>query len=222
MSIVRLFIIESINPMDLLQGRTESQGLAEICKIIGHEVAIFSAYSKDDFQKLCKYISSISSEHDKNKRKGIPLCIHISAHGNEDGLAFGKDFIEWKEILKIMKPIFTDLEVAQYDGDIVIIISACGAGEQYLSKELQEEWKKNSLAFTPPKYIFVTRDEEVTWDDALVSWVIFYHQLPRINLNDKRSVQEVLDKIKISGVGNLQYFRWDEKKRKYLKYIGKS
>lgn len=212
---IRLFIIESVNPMDLLQGRTESQALAEICKIIGHEVAVLKAFSKSDFQNLCGYISSIASKHDRNNRKNVPLYIHLSAHGNANGLRFGKDPVGWEEILRTMKPIYN--EMLEYDGEVVLIISACGAGEQYLSVEFEKEWNKNSK-FTPPKYIFVTKDKKVVWDDALVSWAMFYHQLPRANLNDKKSVQKILDKIRLSDTGNLKYFRWDEKKERYFSY----
>jgi len=106
---IRLIIIESVNPMDLLQKRTESQALGEICEIIGHEVAILKAFSQSDFIKLCKYISSISSMHDKQKRRGVPLCVHIVAHGNDSGLQFGKDFVRWKDILHAMKPVYKEM-----------------------------------------------------------------------------------------------------------------
>ena len=215
---IRLFIIESVNPMDLLQGRTESQALAEICKIIGHEVAVLTAYSKGDFRKFCKYISSIDPKHDENQREKVPLCIHLAVHGNSEGLEIGSDFVEWQDILRAMKPIYTDMH--EYDGEVVLVISACGAGEQYLSDEFEDEWNKNE-DFMPPEYIFVTRDEEVAWDDALVSWAMFYHQLPRAKLRNKRSVQKILDSIKMSSTGNLRYFRWDNKKEKYLSYSGK-
>ena len=204
--------------MDLLQGRTESRALAEICKIVGHETTVLTAYDKADFRKLCGYISSITSKHDNKNRKSIPLCVHLSAHGNEKGLVFGKDFIEWKEIMRSMKPIYTEME--DYDGEVILTISACGAGDQYLTKEFQTEWDKNE-DFTPPKYVFVTTDEEVAWDDALVSWSMFYHQLPHADLDDKKSVQRILDKIKISETGNLRYFRWDDAKEKYRHYSGK-
>jgi hypothetical protein len=212
---IRLIIVESVNPMDLLQGRTESQALGEICKIIGHEVAVLKAFSKDDFINLCSYISSISSEHDKQGRSKVPLCIHLSAHGNRHGLAFGKDLMKWGEILPAMKPIYTDMK--EYDGEVVLIISACGAGAQSLTKEFEKEWK-NNRRFSAPKYVFVTKDAFVNWDDALVSWSIFYHQLPRSDLNQKISIQKILDKIEVSSIGSLQYFRWDDRKEKYLSY----
>lgn len=207
--------------MDLLQGRTESRALAEICKIVGHEASVLTAYDEDDFLKMCCYISSITSDHDKNNRKSIPLCVHLSAHGNEKGLGFGKDFIKWKDVMRCMRSIYSEMK--NYDGEVILTISACGAGDQCLTKEFQKEWNNNEF-FTPPKYVFVTTDENVAWEDALVSWSMFYHQLPHANLDDRSSVQKILDKIKKFGIGtgNLKYFRWDKEKGQYFSYAGNS
>ena len=215
---IRLFFVESVDPMDLLQGRTESRALAEICKIIGHEAYVLTAYSKSDFKKICGYISSINSVHDINHRKNIPLCIHISAHGNERGIGFGKDFLEWDDVMMSMNPIFSEMK--DYDGKVVLTISACGASDQCLTQLIQEKYDESD-DFVPPEYLFVTTGENVAWDDALVSWAMFYHQLPRANLDTKSSVQRILDKIKGSGTGNLTYFRWDREEGKYFFYSGK-
>jgi hypothetical protein len=215
---IRLIIIESVNPMDLLQRRTESQALEEICKIIGHEVAILRAFSKSDFIKFCEYISSISSGHDKRERKEVPLCIHIATHGNSSGLQFGKDIVEWKDISHAMRPIYENMN--DYDGEVILVISACGAGSQTLTIEFIAELKRNRN-FLPPKYVFVTKDEYVSWSDAVVSWSMFYHQLARADLNQRESIQNILKKIQMSDTGNLNYFRWDDNTRQYLKYPSK-
>lgn len=204
--------------MDLLQSRSEGQALGEICRIVGHEVAVLTAYSKFDFRNVCNYISSISTDHDDKRRKRVPLCIHLVAHGNIKGLGFGKDFLSWKDIMRAMRPVYT--EMTEYDGEVILVISACGAGQQRLTNEFKEQWGEDK-DFVPPKYVFVTKDKEVTWADALVSWAMFYHQLPRVDLNEKESVQAILDKIKVSETGNLSYFRWDKDKEKYLQYSGK-
>jgi len=47
---------------------------------------------------------------------------------------------------------------------------------------------------------------------------MFYHQLPRADLNQKESIQKILEKIKVSAIGNLKYFRWDDQKEKFLQY----
>lgn len=81
--------------MDLLQNRGEAPGLEEACTLIGHEVASLTAKSESEFKNLCRFISDIDSDHGRSSRKLAPLCLHIAAHGNEDGLGFGKDLVTW-------------------------------------------------------------------------------------------------------------------------------
>ena len=47
--------------MDLLQGRSEKEALEKVCKLIGHEVTTFQVKSKDEFETVCRYVSSIDS-----------------------------------------------------------------------------------------------------------------------------------------------------------------
>ncbi|ENM5732272.1 hypothetical protein AB7D55_004110 [Vibrio mimicus] len=75
---LRLFVVESLSPLDMLEGRTEGVALEKICKIMGHDVALLDAHSSNDLYKYCDYISSI----DRHSLIKHPLCIHLAAHGN--------------------------------------------------------------------------------------------------------------------------------------------
>jgi hypothetical protein len=204
--------------MDVLQGRSESQVLDKICKLIGHEVASFQVHSATEFHSVCEYISSIADYHDSQDGSQVPLCVHIATHGNENGLGIGKQILSWTELANAILPICTEMKA--YKGETVFVISACGAGQQRLTSELAKQSKQKS-GFVAPKYVFVTEDQEVYWSDAALSWAMFYHQLPRISLNKKVEVQGILNRIKVSKTGNLKYYRWDEKKKQYLHYSGR-
>jgi hypothetical protein len=199
---IRLFIIESQSPMDLLQNRGEAPALERACALIGHEVAALSAKSKTELKHLCQYIADIDSDQGRPNRKSVPLCVHIATHGHKDGLGFGKDFVEWDELFDILEPLS---EMKHYSGDFILVISACHAAEQKLTSHFKK--KANKKACKPP--IFA---------DALVSWVVFYHQLPRVSLTDKKTVKEVLTRVKAAGATTLKYSRWDRKKHRYLHY----
>lgn len=204
--------------MDLLQGRSESQVLDRICKLIGHEVASFQVHSITEFKSVCGYIASIADYHDSQGRSGVPLCVHISTHGNEEGLGIGKQILPWTDLAKAILPICTEMK--DYKGDTVFVISACGAGQQKLTAALAKE-RKQIRDFIAPKYVFVTEDRAVYWSDAALSWAMFYHQLPEVSLDKKAEVQEILDRIKVSRTGNLKYYRWDEGRKQYLHYSGR-
>ena len=213
---LKIFFIESPSPLDFLQDITEVRALEEICKILGYKAKRTFVSSKKSLVENLNYISSIFEFIDTKDNE--PICIHISTHGNNDGLGFGNDFINWEELFKIIQPIFK--KANEYSKDVILIISACGAGKQ----KMTDEFKKltNLLdEISPPKYIFVT-DEEVSWEDALIAWSNFYHQLTKIELDKKTDVQKILDKIKSFGEITLKYFRWDDLKNKYLSYTPKS
>jgi hypothetical protein len=64
-------------------------------------VATVSVYTRQQFIDACKWISFISKKPEienmpgkKGKKKyDTLLCIHISAHGNDEGIATGQDLI---------------------------------------------------------------------------------------------------------------------------------
>jgi hypothetical protein len=214
---LRLFIIEAPSPMDLLQKRGEAPALEKACALIGHEVASLTAKSRAELNGLCRFISDIDSDQGRRRRQRSPLCVHIAAHGNKNGLGFGEDLVEWDELFDIIKPLCA---MRDYDGDFILVISACEAAEQQLTSHFKK--KACSAAMRPPVYIFTTADAAPTFSDALVSWIVFYHQLPRVSLTDKESVKKVLMRVKAAGATTLKYSRWDPKKGRYLHYTPSS
>ena len=210
----RIVILESPDPMDLLQGRSEAQTLAAACKLIGYETASFTIRSKTEFDKTCEYISTITEDHDATESNDIPLFIHISCHGNKSGLAFGTDPVTWKQLAKSISPL---CNMENYSGGFVLSISACGAGGQTITSKLSTAFKTDG-AITPPHYLFVTAGDEVAWDDAAVSWVNLYHKLGDMNLAHRFSLQKSLDAITELTGAQLSYYRWAEDESKFRRY----
>jgi hypothetical protein len=199
--------------MDLLQKRGEAPALEKACALIGHEVAVLTAKSKAELNDLCRFISDIDSDQDGHRRQRVWLCIHIAAHGNKGGLGFGKDLVTWDELFDILKPLCA---MQAYDGDLILVISACEAAEQQLTRHLKQKARTASLR--PPVYLFTPAEPAPTFPDALVSWVVFYHQLRRVSLTDKKEIKKVLTRVKAAGTTVLKYSRWDHKTRQYLHY----
>lgn len=216
---MRIFIIECPNPLDLLQGRNEGKSLEQICKLVGHEVISFHPKCKSDLMSVCRYISSIDKEHDATDSPDLPICIHISSHGEEDGLLFGKDLISWNDLLEALEPICTKKTI--YKGDKILTLSACEAKDQKLTDKISKKWK-TSKAFQPPKHLFVTADEEVFWNDAVVAWALFYNKIPKIKLSKTKKIHSVLELIQKAELGTLHYYRWSKKKGEYFRYTTKT
>lgn len=99
---LRLFILEAPLPMDLLQGRSEAAALESICRLIGHECNVLRVLSVSDLKAACSFVASIDSAHDSSQRPKVPLCIHLAAHGNEEGLGVGSELVKWESLFKIL------------------------------------------------------------------------------------------------------------------------
>lgn len=212
---MKVFTIECPDPIDLMQGRAEHQVIEKLSRILGYESYSFLVKSKAEFLSTVKYIASLDQCNDTNATEDFPLCIHISSHGNEDGLEFGGDTITWKDIFEVLTPLMSD--ALNFNGDVILIVSACSANKQKITREFLLQRKELSLS-KPLKYIFVFDEDEIRWSAAVVAWTILYQQLTVTNLSDKKSVQNILQKIGQLDLGHLKYYRWDEKRKKYGTY----
>ena len=206
----RVFVIESPNPLDLLENRGERDALLQVCRLAGHDTFAFIVRDIHEFKQTCDYVSSIKGD----KSDKTPLYLHISLHGDESGIGVGSEHLEWKELAAILQSMYNKLRY--YHGPIILILSACGTNKQRLTIELSRLARSPLPQFTPPDYVFVFGQESVTWADAVVAWTIFYHAVTKIDFFDqKKKVQALLDRIARSGFGNLRYSRWDSSLRKY-------
>jgi hypothetical protein len=210
----RLVIFESPNPIDLLQRRSEAQTLAAACELVGFEAVSFTIRSAQEFADSCRYIATIGDHSPTGST--VPLFLHISCHGDADGLRFGMDDRSWDQIAEDIQSL---CRLPYYAGPCVLSISACGAGKHTLPNELSAALRKRPN-FKPPVYLFVTNDDEVAWDDATVAWVILYYRLGEIGLDKRDPIQKGLRAIKeITGL-SLAYWRWDRAAKNYRRFVG--
>src|SRR6266571_5394743 len=113
---VFLFIIESPNPIDLLvKDRTEGRLLAAVAELVGHRAHYSLVRNEKQLREVCKYISTIDTRQEEKEERWAPLCIHISAHGNSEGLGIDgpnsvKGTMPWSILLDCLSPIFGEVE----------------------------------------------------------------------------------------------------------------
>jgi hypothetical protein len=200
--------------MDVLQGRSEAAALDGMCRLLGHEVAVFQVQSSSRLREICKFIASIDEGHDANKRGGVPLCVHIAAHGNSNGLGLGPATLTWEELTDAILPL---AKIGRYSGPLILVVSACDAGQQSLTRELAD-YRRRNAKLRPPAYVFVTCDARLGWTASVAAWTVFYHLMPTAKLDRPETVREVLTKVRAAGGAILRYHRWDNDKGAYLKY----
>lgn len=218
---MRVFLIESPSAIDILNGESEAETLRPICRLLGHEFASATIRSNQEFETAVKHITSIDENHVPKSSRGLPLCLHLAAHGNKDGLAMGAENANWELLAGFLRRF--SKEMTHYTGPLVFVLSSCEAEFQKITS-LFTDYAKRNTKFRPPVYVITTvsnEEGEVYWRDAVVAWSIFYHQTGEAVLSDNDEMKTIIDKIALSGAGTLKYFRWDEEKRKYMSYVSK-
>lgn len=213
---MRVAIIESPDPIDAFEGRTEAQALEATCKLLGHKPLSFFARSRLELQTVCKFLASADSVHSSGE-DDAPLFVHISCHGNNGGLGFGSDFIRWGDLAHDLLPIFKNKD---YRGQTVLCLSACGSGEHDVHVTLSEKLGGNLTR--PPAYIISIRHEAARWDELLVAWTLFYHKMAKVNLAKYDAVKNVFASIKECIQVQFSYHRYNEASQSYKVYPSRS
>ena len=151
-------IIESPSDLDLLDGRTEGRCLWEALQIAG----IFREYTLVTTRRtLVKSISERLWEAASRMRRW-PI-LHISMHGNSDGVALTDGtFIYWDELRQLLAPVTNYM-----NGGLLVCMSSCfgSAGCRMAMHEGTDQ----------PFWALVGNDTTIEWGDAAVGYVTLYH-----------------------------------------------
>ena len=217
MGTLRIAVVESPNVIDTFDGRTESEALASACKLIGHQAVLFSAKSQREFRDICNYLGAADTAH-AARYQSAPLFLHISCHGNDEGLAFGADFVAWDQMVRDLEPVLAN---SLYRGNFALSLSSCGSGSHNLDEHLSVRSDKNS-SMRMPQYIFSIGTAEVVWADALLGWALLYHKLSSARLDDRTCIQSALKAV-LRGTGlSFSYHRWNDASDSYRTYVPKA
>ena len=219
MSTGRIFLLESPNALELLEGTGETTSLTQVCELFGHDIASFRIRDRNELGQTLLYISSVGWKKDSGN---VPIFIHLSAHGNSRGLAIGRDKVTWEDLAAMVVKMFREIYKGSrfYEGPIGVVVSACHTDGKAVSRHLRDANRKHKLEW-PPEYVFVFDEAAVDWRDAVVVWTMFYRDAPGLDFSDasgRGPVQELLGRVKRSKYGKLRYFRWDSQGEKYRTY----
>ena len=210
---LRLAIVESPNPIDLFEDRSEAHALAATCRLMGHQAASFFVRSRREFKETIRYLASADSEH-AERYPSLPLILHISSHGNSGWMAVGPDAISWEELVEDIKPL---IENPDYKGKLVLSLSSCGSGSNTISKSIRRV--HGDEAERLPTYIFSITGDSVNWDDALIAWNLLYLKLSQVGLVDRGKVMTALKEV-LAGTGVIfSYSRWSDGDKKYFRWL---
>jgi len=166
-SVIAVNIIESPSEADLLANRNEGNALCESLRL--HEVAVslHAAISQKGFRKALDAIVGWYDDGpglwDDRTEEAVPV-IHISCHGNCDGIAFSNgDFLDWAALLRQLRRFANALEMP-----FVLSVSCC---EGY---SLRDQF---TTVQRSPFCCLIGSKSKPTWSQTLVGFSTMYYQM---------------------------------------------
>lgn len=173
--ICKIYIIESQSPNDILQKRTEGKTLSSGLDLAGIANKYFQVIDDDCLDKclaiIAEDINSLKSE------SIVAPFIHISAHGNENGIELTSgEFVNWEQFA-IKADLLNDLigkiqPIPEKPYIKISPINYCfSTCKGYNAYKIQGEVEENKFS------AIIGPTETIDWSDSLVAYMSFYHQI---------------------------------------------
>lgn len=203
----RIYIIESPSDEDLYEGRREGEALLKALVIAEMETSYCLAPSRETFKRAMKHI--VEDFFDKSGKWSSMPYIHISAHGDEHGIALTNgDYYDWDDFREDLDEINKKIGFVPHTDDtfskeisrIVLCFSTC---EGFNAHKIHE-------TDPCPFQFLVGPVEAVTWPDALTAFQVFYHAANYKNTGFPQAVALMNSSVQLENV--FQYYESPELK----------
>lgn len=162
-------IIESPSLTDIAAGTEEGTTLCQALKYSGIEAELYKVKDLEVFFSTC---GKIMAYHHFCKNK-VPI-IHLSMHGDKNGIAFTSGQLNWPELagyLGFINKLFA--------GRLRLVMSTCSGFHGLKMAHMAGE--------NPPFYDLVGPVESVAWKETVAAFVGFYYCLIRGNADTDKA-----------------------------------
>ena len=169
----RIYIIESPSAEDLRENRKEGDALFHALKLSDMDVSYQLAINEEAFRKALNFIVE-DFYNKKGKLHAMPY-IHISAHGDEDGIELSDgeyfDWCDFEECLSNINKKIGNVMLGPGLPSTVSRITLCfSACKGYNSFKIHTE---NTVC---PFQATIGPTDDIEWADSLTAFITFYHQ----------------------------------------------
>jgi len=159
-----VFVIESPSAVDLYHRRSEGDIVRQAVELNGIACVVKTAISLQAFDACLK----IGLSEAMNRLPGYVPLLHISAHGDANGIQLSDTYVmAWPELREHLRPINQAL-----GGSLVVCMSSC---EGYSGVRMAMHPEDPDLPFLA----LVGTGNKPTWAETAVGYATLYHQLCR-------------------------------------------
>lgn len=174
-----VFIIESLEFKDEERNRFEGKFLSQILGFAGKKPLYYYIRTKKEFEEIIPIFQESQYRY-----------LHISCHGNSEGLGTTLEFIPFKEFGRITQSCLDKRR---------LFVSACSAGNENLAKAVLPSSGCNSV---------IGPIKDIAFGDAAIFWASFYHLMFKIDKSKmkKEQLRMTLDKLEQTFGVRLDYY----------------
>jgi hypothetical protein len=159
-----VFVIESPSAADLYHRRSEGEIVKQAVELNGITCIVKTAISLIAFDACLK----IGLSEAMNRHPGFIPLLHISAHGDAQGIQLSDGYVmPWHQLREHLRPVNQALE-----GSLVVCMSSC---EGYSGVQMAMTNEDPVL----PYYALIGTGNKPTWAETAVGYATLYHQLWR-------------------------------------------
>ncbi len=156
-------IVESPSSQDLLLECQEGRALQAALYQARIPCRYYLATNKNTFTSALQFIAQ--------QRQLVPqtIALHVSCHGNEDGIALtDEDFVAWDELRKILLGFAREAMAYHEVGKISSILLCMSSCSGLSAQKMVESEERPFMSLVAPI-------REVLWSDCLTSFLVFYN-----------------------------------------------
>ena len=158
-----VYVLESPSALDLYHDRAEGDHIGSLLKLLNIPFETHTLSSK----ALLVYALDVGLREAEAKRLGRRPIVHISCHGNGDGIGFTDGgFIAWDELRELLKPVN-----ARNGRQLILCMSSCdGYSGVRMAMETRPEAEH-------PFFVLIGPSGTPTWPQTAVAFTTLYYQL---------------------------------------------
>ncbi|HEX7870704.1 MAG TPA: hypothetical protein VF455_11395 [Chryseobacterium sp.] len=197
----RIYIIESPSNDNLDIAQLEGDALYRALELANCDVTYKLVTSLEEFSEAFEFIIKDFYEK-KGKFNAMPF-IHISAHGDENGIELTNgdevDWIDFKDELENINEkigyILMPKGYSQTISRIVLCFSTC---KGYNSFKIWNNEQK-----TCPFQAVVGPTDDIEWSDSMTAFIVFYHLSNNKQLSLDKAVNQMNNSSHLSNIFRL-------------------
>ena len=155
-----VFVIESPSPVDLYHRRSEGEIIWQAVNLNQISCIVKTAVNYEAFEASLK----IGLKEAMDIFKGLLPILHISAHGDENGIQLSSgEVINWATLRMLLKPINEAL-----NNNLLVCLSCCkGYSGTRMAMFIEDQ--------AYPFFAIVANSEQPLWSETAVAFSTFYH-----------------------------------------------